>query len=89
MLFHALRNPLGVVPDRIADSSSRNAVSNSSAPTMKGFRRRDARQRNFGSLRSEIAEMVRLTDHHSLITYHSLRVGAVSSVVEHLVYTER
>ena len=33
--------------------------------------------------------MLRLTDYRSLITYHSLRFGAVSSVVERLVYTER
>jgi hypothetical protein len=32
-------------------------------------------------------EMLRLTDHHSLIIYHSLRLGAVSSVVKRLVYT--
>src|ERR1043166_7719522 len=50
----------------------------------------------FAFLRSK---MLSLTDHRSPITYHSLRVGAVtpepwrtravSSVVERLVYTER
>ena len=35
--FNALHNPLGVVPDRIADSSSRKAVSFSSACTTKRF----------------------------------------------------
>ena len=35
------------------------------------------------------AKCFTLTDHDSLITYHSLRFGAVSSVVERLVYTER
>ena len=34
-------------------------------------------------------EMLRLTDHHSIITYHFSANRAVSSVVERLVYTER
>ena len=33
LLFHALRNLCGVLPDRIADSSLTNAVSLSSACT--------------------------------------------------------
>jgi hypothetical protein len=41
--LHALRNPLGVLPDRIADSSSRNAVNFSSARTTKRFRHVHAR----------------------------------------------
>ena len=44
---------------------------------------------NLNCLRSEETEMPRLTDQRSLITYHSLRFRAVSSVVERLVYTER
>jgi hypothetical protein len=44
---------------------------------------------NLNCLRSEETEMPRLTYHHSPITYHFLRIGAVSSVVERLVYTER
>jgi len=41
--FHAFRRPLGVLPDRIADSSSINAVSLSSRAQRTAFRHRGAR----------------------------------------------
>ncbi len=72
----------------VALSSSTNAVSISSVRRIKRLPSRCV-NRAGPFLIPKPAKCFTLTDHDSLITYDSLRFGAVSSVVEHLVYTER
>ena len=82
---------------RVADSNSKNAVSFSSARTTNCFLRRDARLRS----RSFVPRNPRLryspNSNRALLSLFAAqtlattvkRFGAVSSVVERLVYTER